>query len=571
MIKKILPLLAILLLASTCAAQELPFPSTVQEIDARVVLSATGTISGKLLTPVKLNVLSFQNTAEQGITQLKQILEINGKTIEAKTKLDDYGNQYAIFEINERGTFTYKIEAMVHKKVRPRGLKDFNLSQNITEFEEYLEETKYIESNDAGMRTLALNRFPKDSWLETVAEVIDWTHKYVTYDKTYFPEVYSAKETYRNKRGTCDEFAVLSAAMLRAKGIPTRVIVGPVFSAQEWNFHGWLEAYNPEAGWVPIDSTYGEAGLVDATHIEMGHFPDFENAADIVTSSQGTIVQVLPKTVDVTLIDYVTFSDVISVKAERKEIKANSWQDINTTIENNLDNFVIVPVEIVMPKGFLIEGGQQTLLLKPLEKISLSWKTIIKREIDPGHYLSGNYSVFSAHPAVESKITIFPGEESSEGALAKVIDLYGYLDLNTMKIEIYLQNLGNEDAEVDISLKTREKEIESQNQTITALSKKRVVLSVENFEDAEYFVTVNSPDLIYSAKIIPQKGVVASETHAPKEEPKNDEEPKDETPISPENGLETDKSLPLEGVIVIIGVFVAIFVAMFLLKTLVIK
>ncbi len=556
---------ALLLLLNACTAQELPFPSTVQEIDARVVLSAGGAISGSLRSPVKLKVLSFQNTAEQEITQVKQVLEINGKTIEAKTEEDDYGNRYAVFEVNEKGSFTYKIEAMVHKKVRPRGLKDFNLSQGITEFSEYTEATEYIESDDAGMRTLALNRFPQDSWLETVAEVIDWTHKYVTYDKAYFPEVYSAKQTYQNKRGTCDEFAVLSAAMLRAKGIPTRVIVGPVFSAQEWNFHGWLEAYNPKAGWVPIDSTYGEAGLVDATHIEMGHFPDFKNAADSITSAQGTAVQIWPKTVEVTLINYVPFSDIISIRAERKEIKANSWQDINTLIENKLDSFVIVPVEIVMPAGFLIEGNQQTLLLKPLEKVLLSWKTIIKREIGEGYYLSGSYSVFSAHPKVETSITVFPGEESKEGALVEVMDLYGYIDLNTLKIEIYLQNLGNEDTEVDISLKTREKEIAEQHPTLAALSKKRVSLSIENFEDTEYFVLVKSPNLIYSAKIIPQKGIVETKISQPKEEPKA--EGPDERGKEPE----TNKRTPIEEAIVIIGVFAVVFVAVFLLKTLVIK
>ena len=554
--------MALLLLASACTAQEFPFPSTVQEIDARVVLSSGGTISGNLRGPIKLKVLSFQNTAEQEITQIKQTLEINGKNVEAKTESDDYGNRYAVFEVNEKGSFTYKIEAMVHKKVRARGLKDFNLGQGITEFEEYTNGTKYIESDDAGMRTLALNRFPQDSWLETVAEVIDWTHKYVTYDKSYFPEVYSAKETYENKRGTCDEFAVLSAAMLRAKGIPTRVIVGPVFSAQEWNFHGWLEAYNPNAGWVPIDSTYGEAGLVDATHIEMGRFPDFNYAADIITSAQGTIVQIRPKTVEVTLIDYVPFSDIISIHAMRTEIKANSWQDINTIIENKLDSFVIVPVEIVMPEGFLVEGSQQTLLLKPLEKATLSWKTIIKKELKEGYYLSGNYSIFSAHPEVETTVTVFPGEESVEGGLVEVMDLYGYIDLNTIKIEIYLQNLGNEDAEVDIYLKAGEKDVLEKHSTIAALSKKRVSLSVENFEDTEYFVLIKSPGPIYSAKIVPQKGVVETEANQPNGEPETEE---------PAGGSETYKGTPIEEAIVIIGIFAVVFVAVFLLKTLVIK
>ena len=256
-------------------------------------------------------MLSFPESREQKISSLKQTLEINGQAVEAGTETDSYGNSYAVFELAAAGEFTYSIEAVVHRGVAPKYLQDFNLGSGISEQGQYLNATKYIQSDSATIRTLALNRFQSSSWLETVADVADWTHNYITYDISYYPETYSAIETLESRRGTCDEFAALSAAILRAKGIPTRIIVGPVFSAEQWNFHGWLEAYNPSSGWIAVDSTYGEAGIVDATHIEMGRFPDFSDAADTINAPATASVEMGPKTIEVELIDSNLFSGLL--------------------------------------------------------------------------------------------------------------------------------------------------------------------------------------------------------------------------------------------------------------------
>ena len=78
----------------------------------------------------------------------------------------------------------------------------------------------------------------------------------------------SAGEVAENLAGDCTEHAVLLAAMLRAKGIPSRVCVGFVTIPGRGKLggHMWTEALlkNPgedAAAWTPLDATLGKGGI----------------------------------------------------------------------------------------------------------------------------------------------------------------------------------------------------------------------------------------------------------------------------------------------------------------------
>ncbi|MEO5656292.1 MAG: transglutaminaseTgpA domain-containing protein [Nitrospiria bacterium] len=70
---------------------------------------------------------------------------------------------------------------------------------------------------------------------------------------------------FRRRSGFCEHFASAMVLMLRAVGIPSRLVNG--FLVQEWNeygayylvrqgdAHAWVEAYLPERGWVRFDPT----------------------------------------------------------------------------------------------------------------------------------------------------------------------------------------------------------------------------------------------------------------------------------------------------------------------------
>lgn len=67
------------------------------------------------------------------------------------------------------------------------------------------------------------------------------------------------------QRGHCERFASALALLLRAEGIPSRVVVGFVPGRKNWfsgwydirfrDAHAWTEAWFPDQGWVKLDAT----------------------------------------------------------------------------------------------------------------------------------------------------------------------------------------------------------------------------------------------------------------------------------------------------------------------------
>jgi transglutaminase-like putative cysteine protease len=79
---------------------------------------------------------------------------------------------------------------------------------------------------------------------EYVIENVDYDFdKAVTVGANYLPVI---DETLSTKKGICFDYAVLTAAMLRAQRIPARLVVGYAGSA----YHAWIEVYSKESGWI---------------------------------------------------------------------------------------------------------------------------------------------------------------------------------------------------------------------------------------------------------------------------------------------------------------------------------
>ncbi len=82
----------------------------------------------------------------------------------------------------------------------------------------------------------------------------------------------TATEVLRNGSGDCTEHAVLVVALMRAAGIPARVIDGIVLAANEdgsgvAGYHAWAEIWLGQ--WVGVDGTVGETGT-SARYLEFG-------------------------------------------------------------------------------------------------------------------------------------------------------------------------------------------------------------------------------------------------------------------------------------------------------------
>ena len=89
----------------------------------------------------------------------------------------------------------------------------------------------------------------------------------------------SAGETARTREGDCTEHGVLLAAMLRADGIPSRVVSGLIYAERFaggrdiFGYHMWAQALIEIDGalrWVDLDATLPDSTPMTATHIALG-------------------------------------------------------------------------------------------------------------------------------------------------------------------------------------------------------------------------------------------------------------------------------------------------------------
>jgi len=91
-------------------------------------------------------------------------------------------------------------------------------------------------------------------------------------EKDAYVSLPDALEALQTGKGDCNEHSVLYTALARAAGIPTRMVVGLVYSDHFYNggspgfyYHAWVEVFTGY-NWVSIDPTWNQIPS-DATHI----------------------------------------------------------------------------------------------------------------------------------------------------------------------------------------------------------------------------------------------------------------------------------------------------------------
>ncbi len=425
-----------LLLIAATAHAELQ-PQSVAELTADLIVSARGSIEGDLSgIPIELRVLSIESTNRQTVLFRTERLFINGKTIEGTHTLDQNNNPYATFVINEPGEFEYRIEARVQVNADLLGLNDTGLGADAS----CNTPTQSVQSTHTIFAELAKTKFASNRWIESVAEINQWTHTFLTYDTRYYPKTYSALETLESQRGTCDEYAVLAAAILRAKGQCTRFVVGPVYSGNQWGYHAWLETKHPQNGWIPLDPTYGEVGTVDATHITMGIFDDPLHAIDTLRGPSSARIGLLPKTVHVNVLETRTHKNPLDIHAPPLSLVARQWTNIQIELENPLEQYLVVPMAPVFPAQFSVDPENQVLLLAPRKKTAFFFSVYADYNLEKNQYLEGNYSLATIGNDLVGELRVTPENAPAIERKIEILDATSYYNGTTATLTITLKN-----------------------------------------------------------------------------------------------------------------------------------
>jgi hypothetical protein len=135
---------------------------------------------------------------------------------------------------------------------------------------EFLAPCHYIDSDDPRVRELARRAVgaETDSW-QKARRVERWVKQSMRPDNA--APLAPASQVARTLRGDCRLYALLTAALCRAEGIPSRTALGLVYVEKGGRpylgFHMWTEVY-VTGKWLGLDGTLGRGG-VGATHIKI--------------------------------------------------------------------------------------------------------------------------------------------------------------------------------------------------------------------------------------------------------------------------------------------------------------
>lgn len=136
--------------------------------------------------------------------------------------------------------------------------------------DEFTKPTSYLQSDDARVQKHAADAAGSLTDPATICRALENYVQRRLDKKNFSTALASAAEVAEKLEGDCTEHAVLLAAMLRAKGIPSRVAVGLVYinTPPAFGGHMWTEALL-DGRWIPLDATLGRGGT-GATHIKLG-------------------------------------------------------------------------------------------------------------------------------------------------------------------------------------------------------------------------------------------------------------------------------------------------------------
>jgi hypothetical protein len=179
-----------------------------------------------------------------------------------KFRRDTYRQKYTALPNDQVEVVITSLPVKSATKVRP--LADPNGGAN-------LKSTLTVEADNPQIKEQAqkIVGTEKNAY-EAAKKISEWVHRSMQND--YASSSDRATDVLRTMKGDCTEHALLTVALLRAAGIPSKRIDGVVYLRQEDGvpalyWHEWVEAYVGE--WTQLDPTFGQE-VADSTHFAVG-------------------------------------------------------------------------------------------------------------------------------------------------------------------------------------------------------------------------------------------------------------------------------------------------------------
>ncbi|MCI0381008.1 MAG: transglutaminase family protein [Gemmataceae bacterium] len=220
---------------------------------------------------VALNPAAAGSLTDIGLSQFIRMKKPIARPYDTKRAryritIRDEQDPAAAFSQDERQKVLQSESNTIELEVRARG----DAKETPAPPLDFLESSYFINCKDSRVRDSAKKAagVETDPWkkAQRIEKWVNVNMKVVSHEA-----LATADHVARTLTGDCTEFAMLTAAMCRAEGIPSRTAVGLIYadvrSGPVFAFHMWTEVW-VEGEWRALDATLGRGGI-GATHLKI--------------------------------------------------------------------------------------------------------------------------------------------------------------------------------------------------------------------------------------------------------------------------------------------------------------
>ena len=415
----------------------------------------------------KFKTHTFYNSRTQNANFQVFYLNNNNEQVFGNIKKDEYDNDVVEFDVNNinQGEFIFKLQGkIVSENKIVLNTEKYDLNTSITnensrvseDIEKYKLSSKYIKSNESEIISLAENLKKSDFAVEELVNITNWVHENIEYDLEYAGVVNNALEVLELRKGVCDEISILEAAILRARGYPVKYVVGIANTTLNWGPHAWLEVFIPTQGWIPVDPTYNEVGLVDSSHIILAKVADPSECEDKITSTSNININFGNKNTSKSILEQKSYEDLdydsyINLKLEFPErLKPKSLFEVKLKIKNTTANPLSILNELLLHDDFILlkpKSKKNIIYLDSFEEKTQSYYAILPDVAQPMYY---NFKVSTQFKDIEDNVIIDPSEDLFYDAFF-VLEPVIYFVNNKLAIDTSVINYTSENKNIKLT------------------------------------------------------------------------------------------------------------------------
>jgi len=200
---------------------------------------------------------------------------------------------------------------------------------------EFLKPGPFITSADEIIKTQSKELVGQEKDAYKIAKIMErWVNETIV-KKDFSVDFANAKEVLKTKKGDCTEHSILLASILRAAGIPSKVVVGLMYTdkpEKAFAYHMWVKAYIGK--WINLDPSFPDENF-SPVHISL-----YETALNSLSDRTDIVLNIIKSFTNLK-INVLNFSqnNIINTNVSSGNLPVDEKFKISNFFKNNDSNF----------------------------------------------------------------------------------------------------------------------------------------------------------------------------------------------------------------------------------------